>query len=146
MRTWQDPRLWTGFSSKSSLDLATCMLIPLRQSSLRECIRSFDQSDLYNVVPWHSRVVQSDMYGSTQNLALCRMPSLSQIAAIRDLHNVESTVILAWISLLRALQPGFLYASRPGGLTAQQFDAVVTLMDCPDSLLLDLLESRQCAR
>ena len=122
------------------------MLIFLKNSSLRECIRSFDQSDVYKVVPWNSRNVQSDMYRSTQNLALCRVPSLSQAAAIRDLHNVESTIILAWISLLRALQPGFLYASRPGGLTAQQFDAVVTLMDCPDCLLLDLLGSRHCPR
>ena len=80
------------------------------------------------------------------DLANCRVPLPHQAAAIHGLQNFENATILAWLSLLRALHPGFQHASRPGGLAAQQFDALVTLIDLPDSLILEWLHISHVAR
>ena len=60
-------------------------------------------------------------------------PSLEQATAIGDLKAFDELRILAWLTLLRSIDPSIhLRASHPapGCLTSQQLDALVTLRGC----------------
>lgn len=74
-----------------------------------------------------------------------RTPSSFHRAALIHLRGTEDGTILAWLSLLRSLEPGYQHVSRPGGLTNQQFDAVFVLLDCPNDLILDWLQEIRCS-
>ena len=61
------------------------------------------------------------------------LPSLEQATAISDLKGLDELSILAWLTLLRSIDPSIhLRASHPapGCLTTQQLRALVTLRGC----------------
>ena len=74
-------------------------------------------------------------------------PSLVQRDAILVLQQFEDEEVVAWLKLLRSLQPD--YQHRPdhqqwspsGCLSSQQLDAASTLRDCPNGLVLAWLRS-----
>ena len=88
---------------------------------------------------------ESNLCTSSIDATIWPLPSSLQIEAIRELQNNEDAIILSWLSLLRALKPGFQHASRSEGFTKQQFDALIMLLDLPNSLVLDWLEKSRVA-
>ena len=69
------------------------------------------------------------------------LPSPRHLAAIQNLQAVEDATILAWLSIIRALEPGFQYASRLGGLSVESFEAVVSLVEVSDEVILQWLSA-----
>ena len=55
------------------------------------------------------------------------------------LQDFNDEQIIAWLSLLRSLQPGYQHFSSSQALSRQHIDALSMLKDYPDSLVLGWL-------
>ncbi|CAF9910317.1 MAG: hypothetical protein ALECFALPRED_006463 [Alectoria fallacina] len=64
------------------------------------------------------------------------LPTLKQQAALTELLVFDDDKILAWLTILRSIEPGFRYRAGQGCLSNQQLDALSTLKDCSDSNIL----------
>ncbi|KAK3167676.1 hypothetical protein OEA41_010803 [Lepraria neglecta] len=72
------------------------------------------------------------------------IPTPEQEAAITVLKDVEEDKVIAWLTLLRSIEPGFQLRSGPGCLSSEQIDALNTLKDCHNGNVLAWLRQRQC--
>lgn len=59
-------------------------------------------------------------------------PSLTQQAAVGVLLQLESRVVLAWLTILRSSKPGEFQSKL---LSSHHVAALIELKDCPDSLV-----------
>ena len=63
-------------------------------------------------------------------------PTPKQKAALQELHFFDKEKILAWLTVLRSIEPGFRYRASGGCLSRLQIDALSTLKDCDDGDIL----------
>lgn len=66
-------------------------------------------------------------------------PTPEQQAGLNELLVFDDEKIVAWLTVLRSIDPGFRYQARRGCLSNQQLDALSTLIDCGDSDILTWL-------
>ena len=66
-------------------------------------------------------------------LQLQPFPTPKQQAGLNELLVFDDEKILAWLTVLRSIEPSFRYQARRGSLSNQQLDALSTLIDCGDS-------------
>lgn len=64
------------------------------------------------------------------------IPTPEQEAAITVLKDVEEDKVIAWLTLLRSIEPGFQLRSGPGCLSSEQIDSLNTLKDCHNGNVL----------
>ena len=63
-------------------------------------------------------------------------PSPEQQVALSVLKDFDEDTVLDWLKLLRSIEPGFQFRSRPGCLTVEQLNALNSLKDCENSHVL----------
>ena len=61
------------------------------------------------------------------------LPTPRQEEALNELRFFDKENILAWITIVRCIEPGFRHRTRGACLSSQQLDALSTLKDCDDS-------------
>lgn len=61
-----------------------------------------------------------------------RLPTGEQRAALNELLSFDKDKILAWLTIIRCIEPGFRYCAHGGCLSSQHLDALSTLKDCDD--------------
>ena len=66
-------------------------------------------------------------------------PTPKQQDGLNELLVFDDEKILAWLTVLRSVEPGFRYRARRGCLSNQQLDALSALIDCGDSDILTWL-------
>ena len=88
-------------------------------------LHSFEDPNLTNLV-------DTDVHPDT-------LPTPEQKVALEELLIFEEEKILAWLTILRSLQPGFQYRAGRGCLSSQQLNALSTLKDCNDNDILTWL-------
>ena len=115
---------------------------------------SYHHHSLQSRRRYHDTIVQpatpattsEDGVGSEQQLA--DSPSTSQQAALTALQEHDNGTIFAWLTGLRSFTPGGKNWFRPDSLLPQEFEAILALKDCTDSLIsawLDCIRSNgQC--
>ncbi|KAL2042583.1 hypothetical protein N7G274_004342 [Stereocaulon virgatum] len=64
------------------------------------------------------------------------IPTPAQELAITILKDVEEEKIIAWLTLLRSIEPGFQLRSGPGCLSSEQIAALNRLKDCQNGNVL----------
>ena len=64
------------------------------------------------------------------------IPTPDQEAAIAVLKDVEEDKVVAWLTMLRSIEPGFQRRSGPGCLSSEQIDALNTLKECHNGNVL----------
>lgn len=67
-------------------------------------------------------------------------PTFKQQAAISELQAFDEEHILAWITVVRSIEPGFQHRACHGSLSSQQLEALSILKDCHDSDIIAWLE------
>lgn len=70
------------------------------------------------------------------DVQLHTLPTPKQQAALSEILVFDSEKILAWLTILRSIEPDFRYRASQGCLSYQQLDALSTLKDCSDSDIL----------
>lgn len=63
-------------------------------------------------------------------------PSPEQEVALHVLKDFDEDTVLDWLKLLRSIEPGCQFRSRPGDLTVEQFDALNALKECENGHVL----------
>lgn len=61
-----------------------------------------------------------------------RLPTGEQKAALNELLSFDKDKILAWLTVLRCIEPGFRHCAHGGCLSSQHLDALSRLKDCDD--------------
>jgi hypothetical protein len=64
------------------------------------------------------------------------IPTPAQEVAITTLKDVEEEKVIAWLTLLRSIEPGFQHRSGPGCLSSEQIAALNILKDCQNGNVL----------
>ena len=64
------------------------------------------------------------------------IPTPAQEVAITTLKDVEEEKVIAWLALLRSIEPGFQLRSGPGCLSSEQIAALNILKDCQNGNVL----------
>ena len=78
-------------------------------------------------------------------MACSTFPTTKQIEALDILRKNENSEVLAWLALMRSIEPGFKHCSQPCGLSSQVVNAIIALKDCEDELLTLWLDmTRSC--
>ena len=84
--------------------------------------------------------VFANHFHSIEDHNLIVQPHLSltpkQQAALSKLLVFDPDLILAWLTILRSIEPGFRYRAGQGCPSNQQLDALSTLTDCGDTEIL----------
>lgn len=76
------------------------------------------------------------IYSDPSDVQPHTLPTPKQQAALDELLSFDNEKILAWLTLLRSIEPGFRYQAGRGCLSNQQLEALSTLRDCGDSDIL----------
>ena len=66
-------------------------------------------------------------------------PTLQQQSAIKALKGVPERKVLAWLELLRSIEPGYKHRSGPGLVSTQRLDAISTLQHSPNGSIVSWL-------
>lgn len=62
-------------------------------------------------------------------------PTLQQQAAIDELKDIDESDVIAWLTVIRSIEPGFC-SHEAGPLSSQQLNALASLRECRDSNIL----------
>lgn len=63
-------------------------------------------------------------------------PTLEQQEALKEILVFDDETIIAYLTILRSIEPAFRYRAGPGCLPYQRLDALSLLKDCSDSDIL----------
>lgn len=65
-------------------------------------------------------------------------PTVQQQAAINELKDIGKDRVIAWLVVIRSIEPGFRH--RSGALSSPQLNALDFLRDCSDSNITSWLQ------
>lgn len=68
------------------------------------------------------------------------IPTLQQVAAISELQAFEDKKVLAWVTVIRSIEPNFRHREGHESLSSRQLDALSILKDCHDSDIVAWLQ------
>jgi hypothetical protein len=73
------------------------------------------------------------------------LPSSALRTVTTVLQDFSDEQVIAWLTLLRSLQPGYQHLASSQALTNHQIEALSLLKDYPDNYVLELLHTNQRA-